>query len=118
MKPLPFEEPIDELYAKIEELKQLSDEGQVDLSSEIKRIEERAEKMRKEVFANLKPSQIIQIARISQLVEIDYMIIIVCIQNMPNKMAANKSSTTSNENSLQNNPLIDAYKNIQAVIPK
>ena len=39
MKALDFEAPLDELYSKIDELKRLSNEGQVDLSSEIKKIE-------------------------------------------------------------------------------
>lgn len=63
MRALDFEAPLDELYSKIEELKRLSNEGQVDLSSEIQKIEKRAEKMKAQVFSNLTPSQIIQIAR-------------------------------------------------------
>ena len=63
MKALDFEAPLDELYSKIEELKRLSNEGQVDLSSEIQKIEKRAEIMKEQVFSNLTPTQIIQIAR-------------------------------------------------------
>ena len=49
MKALDFEAPLDELYSKIDELKRLSNEGQVDLSAEIK-IEARAETMKEQVF--------------------------------------------------------------------
>ncbi len=63
MKVLDFESPIEELYNKIEELKRLTEEGQIDLSDEIKTIEKRAEKLRKEIFRDLSPSQIIQISR-------------------------------------------------------
>ena len=39
MKPLDFEKPLDALYSKIDELRRLSDEGQIDLSDEIVKIE-------------------------------------------------------------------------------
>ena len=60
---LDFESPLDELKLKIEDLRRLSSEGNVDLSDEIARIESRAETLRQEVYANLTPNQIIQIAR-------------------------------------------------------
>lgn len=60
---LDFEAPIEELYSKIEELKNLSQDGQVDLKDEIGRIEARAETLRKDVYENLSPKQILQIAR-------------------------------------------------------
>ena len=63
MKALEFEKPLDELYSKIDELRTLSKEGQVDLSEEIAKIEKRAEKLKKEVFSNLTPNQVVQIAR-------------------------------------------------------
>lgn len=63
MKPLPFEKPLDDLYEKIEELKLLSSESNLDLSDDIKKIEKRAEKMKKEIYLSLTPTQVIQIAR-------------------------------------------------------
>ena len=63
MKPLEFEKPIDDLYQKIEELKALSSESNVDLSKDIEKIEKRAEKMKKEIYLSLTPTQVIQIAR-------------------------------------------------------
>ena len=63
MKPLDFERPLDALYTKIEELKQLSEESDIDLTDDIKTIEARADKMKKQIYQSLTPSQIIQIAR-------------------------------------------------------
>jgi acetyl-CoA carboxylase carboxyl transferase subunit alpha len=63
MKLLPFEKPLGELYEKIEQLKTLSRESDIDLSSEIKKIEKRAEAVRKDIYQNLTPSQVLQIAR-------------------------------------------------------
>ncbi|MGC6367784.1 MAG: acetyl-CoA carboxylase carboxyltransferase subunit alpha [Candidatus Marinamargulisbacteria bacterium] len=63
MKSLDFEKPLDDLYQKIDELKQLSDEANVDLTKDISAIEARAEEMKTEIYASLTPAQIIQIAR-------------------------------------------------------
>ena len=60
---LEFEKPLDELYTKIEELKHISSDSNIDLEKDIKKIEARAEKMKKEIYLSLTPSQIIQIAR-------------------------------------------------------
>ena len=63
MKPLDFEKPIDELYQKIDELKELSSESNIDLTKDIEKIEKRAEKLKKEIYLSLTPAQVIQIAR-------------------------------------------------------
>ena len=60
---LDFEKPLDELNQKIIDLRRLSSEGDVNLSNEISQIEKRAEKLKLEVFSNLTPKQILQIAR-------------------------------------------------------
>ncbi len=60
---LEFEAPILHLEAKIREFKQLAEEGGVDLGEEVKRLEERAAKLRKAVYDHLTPGQKIQIAR-------------------------------------------------------
>ncbi|MFH1782513.1 MAG: acetyl-CoA carboxylase carboxyltransferase subunit alpha [Candidatus Omnitrophota bacterium] len=60
---LDFEKPILELELKIAELKSLAADGSIDLSEEIKKLEARLEKVRKEVFESLTPWQKIQIAR-------------------------------------------------------
>ena len=63
MKTLPFEQPLKELQDKIEELERLSEEGSVDLTKELDRIRTRATALKKEIYSNLSPSQIIQISR-------------------------------------------------------
>ena len=63
MKSLEFEKPLDDLYAKIDDLKRLSEESGVDLSKDIKSIENRALELKSQIYASLTPSQIIQIAR-------------------------------------------------------
>ncbi|MBU4457183.1 MAG: acetyl-CoA carboxylase carboxyltransferase subunit alpha [Candidatus Omnitrophica bacterium] len=60
---LDFEKPILELELKIAELKSLAADGSIDLSGEIKTLEARLEKVRREVFESLTPWQKVQIAR-------------------------------------------------------
>ncbi|HYL80963.1 MAG TPA: hypothetical protein VEU07_09130, partial [Candidatus Acidoferrum sp.] len=60
---LEFERPILELQAKIQELKQVSQEGRVDFSSDILRLERKVARLQEEVFANLTAWQRTQIAR-------------------------------------------------------
>ncbi len=63
MKKLEFEAPIVELNEKIEQLRSVSKGGDIDLEEEIAKIEKRAEQLRKEIYANLTPTQVIQISR-------------------------------------------------------
>ncbi|MEI6085017.1 MAG: acetyl-CoA carboxylase carboxyltransferase subunit alpha [Verrucomicrobiota bacterium] len=60
---LEFEKPIVELEQTIEELRKQADEQKIDLSAQIKSIEEKLETTRKEVFTNLTPWQRVQLAR-------------------------------------------------------
>lgn len=60
---LDFEKPIAEIQEKIEELKKISMESGMDLSKEIDTFEQQAQDYRKDLYANLKPSQKLQIAR-------------------------------------------------------
>ncbi len=60
---LDFEAPILELERKIEELRNFTSKEDIDLTSEIKRLEEKLTQVKKEVFENLTPWQRIQIAR-------------------------------------------------------
>ncbi|RAP33968.1 acetyl-CoA carboxylase carboxyl transferase subunit alpha [Candidatus Marinamargulisbacteria bacterium SCGC AAA071-K20] len=62
-KILEFEKPIVELYEKIEQLKALSKSGNIELEKEIQRIEKRAKKLKMDIYSNLSPHQIVQIAR-------------------------------------------------------
>jgi len=63
MNGLDFEKPILELEKKIEELKSFTSREDIDLSGEIKKLEERLKKVKQEVFKNLTPWQRVQIAR-------------------------------------------------------
>jgi len=60
---LPFEKSIYEIEAKIEELKQLSEESGIDLTTKIEPLIARSEEIKKNLYANLKPYERIQIAR-------------------------------------------------------
>ena len=60
---LDFEKPVIELERKIEEFKGLSSHRDIDLSSEIGKLEEKLLKIKKEVYDNMTPWQRVQVAR-------------------------------------------------------
>lgn len=60
---LEFEKPVMELREKIAELKQFTNESEVDLSEEIQTLEERLVKLEADVYGNLKPWDRVQMAR-------------------------------------------------------
>ncbi|MFD1737115.1 acetyl-CoA carboxylase carboxyl transferase subunit alpha [Bacillus salitolerans] len=60
---LEFERPVNELKKKIAELKEFTKHADVDLSSEIDKLEKRLEKLESEVYTNLRPWDRVQIAR-------------------------------------------------------
>jgi acetyl-CoA carboxylase carboxyl transferase subunit alpha len=60
---LEFEKPVVELEKKIEELRQIALEENVDNSLEIERLSKNALQLQEEVFSNLTPWQITQLAR-------------------------------------------------------
>lgn len=60
---LDFEKPLEELEGNIEELKKLSDGKELDIASEIKRLEKKARDLRQEIFSNITPWQKTLIAR-------------------------------------------------------
>ena len=60
---LDFEKSLVELYKKVDELKKLSKGGKIDLSAEIKALEQRIEHQKKEIFSSLSPLQVVSIAR-------------------------------------------------------
>lgn len=63
MNGLDFERPIVELERKIEELRSFSADKKVDLSSEIKKLDEKLLVLKKEIYENLTPWQKVQLAR-------------------------------------------------------
>ncbi|WP_042345379.1 acetyl-CoA carboxylase carboxyl transferase subunit alpha [Bacillus massiliigorillae] len=60
---LEFERPVMDLRRKIDELKKITQEADVDLSFEIEKLEKRLEKLENDVYANIKPWDRVQIAR-------------------------------------------------------
>ena len=60
---LEFEQPIAELEAKIEELRFVQDDSAVDISEEISRLASKSQQLTKDIYANLSPWQVTQIAR-------------------------------------------------------
>ncbi|BAZ07256.1 acetyl-CoA carboxylase carboxyltransferase subunit alpha [Calothrix sp. NIES-3974] len=60
---LDFEKPLAELTARIEQIRQLADENNVDVSGQIRQLEARAMQLREEIFSSLTPSQRLQVAR-------------------------------------------------------
>lgn len=63
MRGLDFERPIVELEAKINELRNFGSTKRVNISPEIKKLEQKLEKMKEEIYCNLTPWQRVQIAR-------------------------------------------------------
>lgn len=63
MAGLNFEKPIVELERKIQELKSFGSDKKIDLSSEIKRLEDKLDKLKKDIYGNLTAWQRVQIAR-------------------------------------------------------
>jgi len=62
---MPFEQPLAELRAKIDELTRFSRERGIDFSEEIARLEERYARLEEEIYGNLTAPQKMQIARLA-----------------------------------------------------
>lgn len=60
---LDFEQPIAELEAKIEELRHVTSESQLNIQDEIKRLQVKSQELTKKIFSDLKPFQVVQLAR-------------------------------------------------------
>ncbi|MBW4574563.1 MAG: acetyl-CoA carboxylase carboxyl transferase subunit alpha [Aphanothece sp. CMT-3BRIN-NPC111] len=60
---LDFEKPLSELEARIDQIRELAEENNVDVSGEIRQLETRAVQLRQEIFSSLSPSQRLQVAR-------------------------------------------------------
>jgi acetyl-CoA carboxylase carboxyl transferase subunit alpha len=60
---LDFEQPIAELEAKIDELRFVGDDSQVNLSTEIRRLKSRSEALTRSIYSNLTAWQVAQVAR-------------------------------------------------------
>ncbi len=60
---LDFEQPIAELEAKIEELRHVSDDSEINLNEEIQRLQAKCMSLTESIFSNLSAWQVAQIAR-------------------------------------------------------
>lgn len=60
---LDFEQPIAELEAKIEELRRVSTDSELNLSEEIERLEKKNDELTRSIFSNLSTWQKVQLAR-------------------------------------------------------
>jgi len=60
---LEFEQPIAELEAKIEELRHVGDDNDLNISEEVARLEAKSESLTASIFSNLSPWQVAQLAR-------------------------------------------------------
>ncbi|MDH3621995.1 MAG: acetyl-CoA carboxylase carboxyltransferase subunit alpha [Gammaproteobacteria bacterium] len=63
MKFLDFEQPIAELEAKIEELRYVGDDSEININEEVARLKGKSESLTKSIFAKLSPWQIARVAR-------------------------------------------------------
>ncbi|NQD68514.1 acetyl-CoA carboxylase carboxyl transferase subunit alpha, partial [Bacillus haikouensis] len=58
-----FEKPVVELKKKIAELKEFTQNSEVDLSKEIEKLEARLQKLQNDIYENMKPWERVQVAR-------------------------------------------------------
>ncbi len=60
---LDFEKPLEKLYEQLEKIKQVEEEGTVDMSETIKELEKQITKEKKDIYANLTGWQRVQLSR-------------------------------------------------------
>lgn len=60
---LDFEKPLEKLYEQLEKIKQVEEEGTVDMADTIKELEKQITKEKKEIYANLTGWQRVQLSR-------------------------------------------------------
>ncbi len=60
---LDFEKPLSELESRIDQIRTLAEDSDVDVSGQIAQLEARASQLRQEIFSSLSPAQRIQVAR-------------------------------------------------------
>ena len=75
---LDFEQPIAELEAKIEELRYVGDDSEININDEVARLKAKSESLTKNIFAKLSPWEIARVARHeSRPYTLDYLAMIV-----------------------------------------
>jgi len=60
---LPFEQPVAELEAKIEELRHVGDDNEINIAEEIEHLESKSRALTQQIFSSLTPWQISQLSR-------------------------------------------------------
>jgi len=75
---LDFEKPLEKLYEQLEKIKQVEEEGAVDMSETIKELEKKITKEKKEIYANLTGWQRVQLSRHPELPYTLYYIEQIC----------------------------------------
>jgi acetyl-CoA carboxylase carboxyl transferase subunit alpha len=60
---LDFEKPLAELESRIEQIRELAEHSEVDVSEQLQQLEARAHQLRQEIFSSLTPMQELQLAR-------------------------------------------------------
>ena len=60
---LDFEKPIETLYEQLEKLKEVSEEGVIDVSENIKELEKKIQQAKKDIYSNLSGWQKVQLSR-------------------------------------------------------
>ena len=60
---LEFEKPLESLYTQLEKIKQVGEEGVIDVSDKIKELENKIKTQRKEIYSNLTGWQKVQLSR-------------------------------------------------------
>jgi len=63
LKFLDFEQPIAELEAKIDELRYVGDDAEININEEVARLKDKSESLTKSIFAKLSPWQVARVAR-------------------------------------------------------
>ena len=63
LKFLDFEQPIAELEAKIDELRYVGDDSEININEEVARLKDKSESLTKNIFAKLSPWQVARVAR-------------------------------------------------------
>ena len=78
IKFLDFEQPIAELEAKIEELRYVGDDSEININEEVARLKAKSKSLTKSIFSKLSPWQIARVARHeSRPYTLDYLSVIV-----------------------------------------
>ena len=62
-KLLPFEQPVEQLRTKIEELKRATEDADIDMSAEVQRLEDKLHEVETAVYTNISAWNRVQIAR-------------------------------------------------------